>query len=152
MCAADKEWVYREDRDGVRKWISATQPIEEVEGVTAIVAGGHFDGSMILHWEGKIFHADTIMSTPSGLYHRDRLPGTTTYSFMWAYPNMIPLPPNKIHGIWKALKPFDFTNSYGGFPGQNVARKDLKAQLLESMKIFLRTGGHEKAGIYDETV
>lgn len=64
MCEADKEWVNREDKNGVRKWISATQSIEEVEGVTAIVAGGHFDGSMILHYRDKIFIADTMMTAP----------------------------------------------------------------------------------------
>lgn len=64
---------------------------------------------------------------------------------------MIPLPPEKIHDIWKAVKPFSFDTTYGGFPGQNVTRTDLKAQVLESMKIFLRTGGHEKAGVYHET-
>lgn len=71
---------------------------------------------------------------------------------MWSYPNMIPLPPAKIHGIWKALKPFEFETTYGGFPGQNVTRSDLKSQVLESMKIFLRIGGHEKAEVYEETM
>lgn len=65
---------------------------------------------------------------------------------------MIPLPPSKIHGIWRALKGFEFDSAYGGFPGQNVSRPDLKAQVLESMKIFLKMGGHEKADVYNETV
>jgi hypothetical protein len=71
---------------------------------------------------------------------------------MWAYPNMIPLPPSAIHGIWKAIKPFEFDSTYGGFPGQNVKRGDLKKHVLKSMQIFLRRGGHERAGVYDETV
>lgn len=71
---------------------------------------------------------------------------------MWSYPNMIPLPPSKIHGIWKSLKPFQFDTTYGGFQGQNVQRADLKAQVLESAKVFLRTGGHEQAEIYNETL
>jgi hypothetical protein len=65
---------------------------------------------------------------------------------------MIPLSPSAIHGIWKALKPFEFDSTYGGFPGQNVNRKDLKEQVLRSMQIFLRWGGHEKAGVYGETL
>ncbi|KAF2001180.1 hypothetical protein P154DRAFT_173095 [Amniculicola lignicola CBS 123094] len=153
--AADAEWLNREDKHGVRKLVEGKgMQIPEVEGskVTAIVAGGHFDGSMILHWEGRIFIADTMMSVPSGLYHQDRLPGTTTYAFMWSYPNMIPLPPSKIHGIWLALKPFAFEASYGGFMGQNVVRADLKEQVLESMKICVRTAGHESAEIYGESL
>lgn len=71
---------------------------------------------------------------------------------MWSYPNMIPLPPDKIHGIWKGLKPFEFDASFGGFPGQNVRRHDLKQQVLESMKIFVRTAGHTDATIFQESI
>ena len=105
----DRQWVNREDVAGVRKWVPGmgTRDIEEVGGVAkAIVCGGHFDGSMVLLWEGKLFIADTIMSVPvslfiwslywkgkglmamqSGFYHKDRLPGTVSYSFQWSYPN-----------------------------------------------------------------
>jgi hypothetical protein len=71
---------------------------------------------------------------------------------MWAYPNMIPLPPSKIHGIWKAIKPYDFDTTYGGFSGQNVSRPNLKQQVLDSMKIFIKLGGHENAEIFGETL
>lgn len=77
-------------------------------------------------------------------------PRTASFSFMWSYPNMIPLPPTAIHDIWKALKPFEFEETYGGFPGQNVKRGGLKREVLESMKVFLKVGGHESAGIYQE--
>jgi hypothetical protein len=63
------------------------------------------------------------------------LPGTVSYSFMWSYPNMIPLSPAKIHGIWKAIKPFEFDATYGGFAGQNVCRQELKMQVLGSMTV-----------------
>lgn len=36
--------------------------------------------------------------------------------------------------------------------GQNVSRKDLKAQVLESAKIFVRRGGHDSAEIFEETL
>lgn len=65
---------------------------------------------------------------------------------------MIPLPPPKIHGIWKAIRPFEFDTTYGAFPGQDVTRPDLKKQVLESMKIFCRVGGHESAAVYEETL
>ena len=65
---------------------------------------------------------------------------------------MIPLTPRAIHGIWKAIKPFEFDRTYGGFPGQNLKRPDLKKQVLDSMKIFLGRSGHEKAEIYEENV
>jgi glyoxylase-like metal-dependent hydrolase (beta-lactamase superfamily II) len=60
---ADSEWLNRKDTSGLRKLIDG--PTEEiVPGVTAIKVGGHFDGSMILHWDGMLFHADSIMIVP----------------------------------------------------------------------------------------
>lgn len=35
-----------------------------VEGVTMIRVGGHFDGSAVLYWENKVFHADSFMVVP----------------------------------------------------------------------------------------
>lgn len=149
----DAEWLNREDKEGVRKWVTGVEEIEEVGGAaTAIQCGGHFDGSMVLLHDKKLFIADTMMSVPSGFYHKDRLPGTVSYSFQWSYPNLIPLPPSKVYGIWKAIKPFDFDTTYGAFPGQNVTRPDLKKQVLESMKIFCKIGGHENAAVYEETM
>ncbi|KAF2187751.1 hypothetical protein K469DRAFT_725218 [Zopfia rhizophila CBS 207.26] len=147
----DEGWLNRKDHYGFRKFIEGpTETI--VDGVTAIKCGGHFDGSLVLHWDKKLFIADTLYTVPSALYHKDRLPGTTSYSFMWSIPNMIPLPPPKIHAIWKALKPFDFEATYGGFTGQDVRRPDLKNQVLESMKIQVRGEGHVDAAIFQESL
>ena len=33
-------------------------------GVTAIKVGGHFEGSMVLHWDGHLFIADTFVNVP----------------------------------------------------------------------------------------
>lgn len=65
---------------------------------------------------------------------------------------MIPLPPSAVLGIWKAIKPFEFDSTYGGFAGQNLSRPDLKAQVLQSMKIFLKRAGHENAEIFAESL
>lgn len=35
---------------------------EIAPGATAIICGGHFDGSMVLHWEGRLFVADTLFT------------------------------------------------------------------------------------------
>jgi hypothetical protein len=61
----DEEWLCREDKEGVRKWVKSVDEIEEVNGaVTAVQCGGHFDGSLVLMWEKKMFIADTIMHVP----------------------------------------------------------------------------------------
>lgn len=35
-----------------------------LNGVIAIKTGGHFPGSLVLHWEKKLFIADTIVTVP----------------------------------------------------------------------------------------
>ncbi|RMZ66591.1 metallo-beta-lactamase family [Pyrenophora seminiperda CCB06] len=156
MASVDQEWVNRGDEKGVRKLFGTGETkIEEVKGeLSVVVCGGHFEGSSVFYWEteGKLFIADTFMSVPSGFKNAHHIPDTTSYSFMWAYPNMIPLTPRAIMGIWNAIKGLQFNSTYGGFPGQNLSRPDLKKQVLESMKIFLRRGGHVEAEIYGESV
>ena len=39
---------------------------EVLPGVTAIKTGGHFPGSLVLHWQRKLFIADTIVTVPVG--------------------------------------------------------------------------------------
>ena len=59
----DEEWTVRANVDGLRHHItSGTKTI--VPGVTAIKCGGHFPGSLVLHWENKMFHADTFKAIP----------------------------------------------------------------------------------------
>lgn len=63
MHSADKEWLSREGKIGVRKLL--TEPVEEiVPGMMAVQCGGHFPGSMVLHWEKHLFIADTFINVP----------------------------------------------------------------------------------------
>jgi hypothetical protein len=41
-------------------------------------------------------------------------------SFMYSFPNLIPLGPSAIHGILKALEPFAYERIYGGWWGKNI--------------------------------
>ncbi|KIJ49271.1 hypothetical protein M422DRAFT_247078 [Sphaerobolus stellatus SS14] len=114
---------------------SPTQEILSESGVTAIKAGGHFPGSIVLHWKNRLFAPDTLYVTPSGLYDIDRQPGTTSFAFMWSYPNQIPLPPEAITSVIKAILPFDFDIAHAVF-NEDVNRNAKKA--VESAEIIKR--------------
>lgn len=96
----------------------------------------------------------TLADTPkSGLYHIARPKGTTSYSFMWSYPNMIPLNPDDIYGIWSAIKSYKFVRTFGGFMRQDVRGDvDLRGRVLESMKIFVGGAGHADHVLMSEKV
>ncbi|KAK3669836.1 hypothetical protein LTR78_010294 [Recurvomyces mirabilis] len=151
MAKDDEEWLNREDRVGCRKLLTSTSQ-DIIPGVTAIKTGGHFPGSLVLLWEAKLLIADTFVTVPSAMYHIDRLPGTTSYAFMWAVPNMIPLNPAELHKMWRAISSFDFESTHGAFVGQEVRDRNVKSRVLESMKIQARAMGWSDHPLLKETV
>ena len=64
---------------------------------------------------------------------------------------MIPLPPDEIFKIWKAIQPFDFHTTHGAFVGMDVRDERLKERMLESMKIQVRGEGWKSHELLDQT-
>lgn len=62
----------------------------------------------------------------------------------------IPLPPEKVIGIWKAVKNYDFTTTHGAFNGMDVRDEKLKGRVLESAKIFVKAMGYHDDPIHLE--
>ena len=160
----DKEWLQREDVWGIRRFLFS-EPKEIVPGITAITTGGHFPGSLVLHTDascepsssapgqekkdqGRLFIADTLVTVPSALYPKSRPEGTTSYGFFWSIPNMIPLSPESMRGIWRALEGWEFGSTHGAFVGLDVWDEDdadgrggVKERVRESMRIQARGAG-----------
>ncbi len=65
---------------------------------------------------------------------------------------MIPLPPDEIEKMWKVLKPWDFTATHGAFMGHDAWGKDMKARVLESMKIQIKAEGWPEHPFLTETL
>ncbi|EMC95058.1 hypothetical protein BAUCODRAFT_524622 [Baudoinia panamericana UAMH 10762] len=146
----DDEWLHRADKETRRRFIAGDSE-EVLGGVYAVKTGGHFPGSLVLNWSKKLLIADSFVTTPSALYHIDRLPGTTSYAFMWAVPNMIPLPPAVLHEMWQRVQPFDFESTHGAFVGQEVRDKHVKKRVLESMKIQTKAMGWDEHPLLQES-
>ncbi|KAL2208519.1 metallo-beta-lactamase superfamily protein [Sarocladium strictum] len=147
----DREWVMREG-DGIEYW--AGERLELVGGeFLAVKVGGHFPGSSVLYWESqsKLFVADSITVVPSGVYHVDRPADTASFTFMWSYPNFIPLPPDEVHNIWKAVKDLDFEDTHGAFMTRDTRGRS-KQRLLESAKLIVRFMGYSEHTIHQETL
>jgi hypothetical protein len=106
----------------------------------------------LLHYDNKLCIADTLVTVPSGLYHIDRPKGTSSFSFMWSIPNMIPLSPDEIAGIWKSIKPFEFDVTHGAFWGADVRHKDVKKRILDSMQIQVRREGYAEHALLEESL
>lgn len=158
ISAEDEEWLgNRGDGQRLKLWkgqrLSLPSPVksQDESDIIAVKTGGHFPGSLVLWWKSvkKLFIADTIMLVPSGLYTVNRPPGTSSFSFMWSYPNFIPLPPDAIHDIWKAIQDLDFEDAHGAFPGQDT-RGNSKERILESAKIVVKASGYLEHPLLNE--
>jgi glyoxylase-like metal-dependent hydrolase (beta-lactamase superfamily II) len=122
MTEVDSVWANRTKPppSGATLKLLSQSTTELLPGLTSVVCGGHFPGSQCLHSAPPntpiptLFVADTIFSVASS---RNPDPGkrddVISYQFLWSIPNFIPLPPDEVVKIWRALKPFDFKATYG---------------------------------------
>ncbi|MEW1938137.1 hydrolase [Dietzia maris] len=87
--------------------------IEIVPGVRASQPGGHFPGSVVVHWtapdgRGVLFTGDTIGSVAD--------PGWVT--FMRSFPNWMPLSGAVVRRIAEHVSRYDFDRIYSNFGGR----------------------------------
>lgn len=67
----DQEWLCRKpsSQKTLRLIEGAAGTTADVGGgVTAIKTGGHFPGSLVLCWEGRLWVADTVVTVPVCYY------------------------------------------------------------------------------------
>jgi len=123
--AADKSWIMR-SAPSLKLWTDETKEI--LPGLTLIRVGGHFDGGTVMHWaqgaenKGALLSGDLLQVAPDRKF----------VSFMWSYPNFIPLGEKAVRAIAARLEPWTYEVIYGAFwdrvipaDGTNVAKKSV---------------------------
>lgn len=80
-------------------------------GMRLLRLGGHFDGGAVLHAphlserRGALLSGDILQVTP----------GRDFVSFMWSYPNYLPLPAATVRTMQARLAPWAYDAVYGAF-------------------------------------
>lgn len=134
---ADQEWIQRPS-PRIELFDDLAEP---VPGVTLARIGGHFDGAAVLHWpagaegKGALLTGDTI----TVVQDRDWV------SFMWSYPNLIPLDEETILDIVARVEPFTFDRVYGGWWGRTVVH-DGPAAIRRSAERYIARMRGERPG------
>src|SRR5438128_28317 len=100
-------------------------------GMSLIRAGGHFDGGTVMHWPGGAEGRGALLAGDLLQVAQDR----RWVSFMYSYPNYIPLPASEIDRIVAAVEPFAFDRIYGAWWDRNVA-SDAKAAVHRSAERY----------------
>jgi hypothetical protein len=131
--AADDTWLMRPD-PCVHFWGGGKN--EFLEGLTLINSGGHFDGFQVLHRAAGADGPGLLFSADQPQVCMDR----RWVTFLYSYPNMIPLGPTAVRRIVDDLRPFAFERIYGGFPGK-VVSSDAKGVIERSAERYLRAVG-----------
>ena len=109
----DRQWVMRPD-DRIHYWEGDQMQLSD--DITLLRLGGHFSGGTVLHWadgadeKGALLSSDILQVVPD----RKHL------SFMYSYPNQIPLNHKAINHIVNQLEAYSFERIYGAFWGRNI--------------------------------
>lgn len=130
---ADQEWIRRPSP----RIELFDDEVEPVPGVTLARIGGHFDGAAVLHWSagsdgrGALLTGDTI----AVVQDRDWV------SFMWSYPNFIPLDEATVLDIARRVERFRFERVYGGWWGQIIVQDGAGAVRRSANRYVARLHG-----------
>jgi len=108
--ARDRQWIMR-DSPRITLWQGDSLAL--TTDVNLLRLGGHFAGGSVLHWatgDGILLCGDILQVTP----------GANGVSFMWSYPNMLPLPAATVSDMVHRLNGVSFNTLYGAFEGKDI--------------------------------
>lgn len=128
--ADERPWVVRPD-PAIVFWEGET--LEIGDGLTLIRLGGHFPGAQVLHWAaagdgaaGALLSGDILQVVADRRF----------VSFMYSYPNYIPLGAASVRRMVDALAPWPFERIYGAFMDA-VVEADGKGAVRRSAARYL---------------
>jgi hypothetical protein len=127
---SNRPWVMRPD-PAIKFW--AGEGYKLAEGLTLARCGGHFPGSSVLHWadgaegRGVLLTGDTIQVVPDRRF----------VSFMFSYPNLIPLNASAVRHIVSRVEPLEYDRVYSSWK-ERVVVADAKASVRRSMERYLQ--------------
>lgn len=127
--ADDRPWVVRPSVNIVF-WKGEQQKL--FGNLTLIRCGGHFEGGAVLHWADGEEGAGALLTGDIIQVVQDR----RFVSFMWSYPNYIPLPASAVNRIVQSVGPFGFKRIYGAW-WDAIVDHDAKAAVERSAARYL---------------
>jgi hypothetical protein len=135
--ADNRVWVMRPD-PAFEFWEGET--CELWDRLTLVRCGGHFPGSDVLHWSAAADGKGALLTGDTMQVAQDR----RFVSFMYSYPNMIPLNAKTVQHIVESVEPYDFDRIYGGW-WDSIVKNDAKAAVKRSAERYIQAIREEPA-------
>jgi glyoxylase-like metal-dependent hydrolase (beta-lactamase superfamily II) len=110
----DARWVTRPHK-AILPWSGDSLALSD--DITLLRTGGHFAGGTILHWRAGAQGCGALLTGDVAMVAADR----RSLSFMYSYPNYIPLNATAVRRIARAVAPLAFDRIYGAWWGKNIA-------------------------------
>jgi glyoxylase-like metal-dependent hydrolase (beta-lactamase superfamily II) len=127
---ADREWVMRPS-ESITFWSGETYPLSD--SLNLLRLGGHFPGGTVLHWKQGAEGKGVLLSGDIIQVVADR----RWVSFMYSYPNLIPLPAAEIQRMRDTIAPYQFERLYGAW-FELVVTHDAHDAVLRSDERYIR--------------
>jgi glyoxylase-like metal-dependent hydrolase (beta-lactamase superfamily II) len=125
----DAQWVTR-PHASIVPWLGDSHRISD--DILLVRAGGHFAGATVLHWRAGAEGRGALLTGDIAMVAMDR----RSVSFMYSYPNYIPLNAPAVRSIARAVAPLAFDRIYGAWWDKNIA-KDAKAAFDRSVERYI---------------
>jgi len=109
----DRQWITR-PHPSIVAWSGERHRISD--GIVLVRAGGHFAGGTIMHWQEAAEGRGALLTGDIAMATMDR----RWVSFMYSFPNYIPLNATAVRAIWRAVEPLAFDRLYGAWWGRNI--------------------------------
>lgn len=102
------------------------------DDILLVRTGGHFPGATVMHWRAGAEGRGVLLTGDVAMVAMDR----RSVSFMYSFPNYIPLNASAVRRIWAAIEPLAFDRVYGAWWGRNIT-ENAKAAFARSVARYI---------------
>jgi hypothetical protein len=125
----DRAWITR-PHPSIVPWYGESCRLSS--DILILRTGGHFAGGTVLHWRAGAEGKGALLTGDVATVSMDR----RSVSFMYSYPNYIPLNAQSVRRIADIVEPLAFDRIYGAWWDRNVGA-DAKAAFNASVRRYL---------------
>ena len=134
--ADDRAWITR-PHSTIELWSGESHQLSP--DILLVRTGGHFAGGTVMHWRAGADGRGALLTGDVAMVAMDR----RSLSFMYSYPNYIPLNAQSVRRVASAIEPLRFDRIYGAWWDRNIGT-NAKAAFSASVRRYL-------AAISDDT-